>query len=154
MKVLIAYALSGLLLGASLIFAGEDMRREQVRFEEGTSGTTITGEIRGYQGVDYQVPARAGQTVVVNFKPSNPSAYFNILPPVSDAALFVGSSSGNQFAAEAPADGIYTIRVYLMRNAARRNEMTRYTLKVSVADGITPAAASGKIGRASCRERV
>jgi hypothetical protein len=34
-----------------------------------------------------------------------------------------------------PADGVYTIRVYLMRNAARRNETANYTLEVRIAGG-------------------
>ena len=67
---------------------------------------------------------------MVTFKPSNLSAYFNVLPPGSDEAMFIGSTSGNRFEAALPADGIYTIRVYLMRNAARRNETAQYTLQV------------------------
>ena len=111
----------------------QDIRQEQVLFKKGESSTTIIGKVKGYQGVDYRLLAKAGQSMVVNFKPSNLSTYFNILPPESnDAAMFVGSTSGNHFANMLTTDGVYTIRVYLMRNAARRNETSDYTLTVSV----------------------
>jgi hypothetical protein len=63
--------------------------------------------------------------------------YFNVLPPGSnDVAIFIGSSSGNEWIGTLPADGEYKLRVYLMRSAARRNETAHYTLTV----GITGAA--------------
>jgi hypothetical protein len=146
--LLVACVLAGSFLGATLASAEVQIRQEQIQFEKGASGTTITGRIRGYQGVDYQLRARAGQSLVVNFKPSNLSAYFNILPPGTDAAIFVGSTSGNRFEAELPADGVYTIRVYLMRNAARRNETARYTLDVGIAGGGKTAAAASEASSA------
>jgi hypothetical protein len=121
-------------------------RKEEVRFDAGTSATSIAGQIRGDEGVDYLVRARAGQTLTVSFKPSNPMAYFNVLPPGSDEALFVGSSAadGSLFMTQLPRDGVYTLRVYLMRAAARRNETARYTMGVSVVGAASqPAAAVG-----------
>jgi hypothetical protein len=142
MKALLAYLLSGLLLETTLASAEVGIRQEHIWFEKGASSATLTGNIKGDQIVDYQLRARAGQSMVVNFKPSNLSAYFNVLPPGANAAIFVGSTSGNRFEAELPADGVYTIRVYLMRNAARRNETANYTLKVGMAGkGKTAAAA-------------
>jgi hypothetical protein len=77
--------------------------------------------------------------MTVSFSPSNLSAYFNVLPPGTEVAMFVGSTSGNRFTAALPADGVYTIRVYLMRNAARRNETAQYTLEVGIAGGVASA---------------
>jgi hypothetical protein len=57
--------------------------------------------------------------------------------------MFVGSTSGNRFSGVLPADRDYSIRVYLMRNAARRNESASYTLTVDVTGqplAATPAA--------------
>ena len=121
-------------------------RQQEVRFDAGTSATSITGQIRGDKGVDYLVRVRAGQTLTVSFKPSNPMAYFNVLPPESDEALFVGSSAadGRLFMTQLPRDGVYTVRVYLMRAAARRNETARYTMGVSVTGAAPqPAPAAG-----------
>lgn len=141
MKALRACVLGGLLLATTFALAGVNIRQEQIQFEEGKSDTTITGKIKGDWMVDYQLRASARQSMVAIFKPSNRSAYFNVLPPGSDVAIFVGSMSGNRFDAELPTDGVYTIRVYLMRNAARRNETANYTLEVGVTAGSKPAAA-------------
>jgi hypothetical protein len=66
-------------------------------------------------------------------KTSKASNYFNVLPPGSnDVAIFIGSTSGNEYVGALPSDGEYTIRVYLMRNAARRNESANYTLSVGI----------------------
>jgi hypothetical protein len=143
-KALFACALVALLLGTADASAGVNIRQEQIEFGKGTSGTTIKGKIKGDQIVDYQLRAGAGQSMVAIFKPTNLSAYFNVLPPGSKVAIFVGSISGNRFDAELPADGVYTIRVYLMRNAARRNETANYTLDVSIADRSKTAAAASK----------
>ena len=129
-----------LLTSNTHVRAADDIRKEQLQFKKGASSATITGKIKGRQSVDYQLLARAGQSMVVNFKPSNSSAYFNVLPPGTDVAIFVGSTSGNRFEAELPADGEYTIRVYLMRNAARRNENANYTLEVGISGETKPAA--------------
>jgi hypothetical protein len=142
MKRLIASALTALLLGATIASAGDGVRQEQIRFKKGTSAATVKGTIKGYRSVDYQLRARAGQMLLVDFAPSNLSAYFNILPPGTEEAIFVGSTSGNRFEGALPGDGLYTVRVYLMRNAARRNESARYTLKVSLAAAKTSAAPS------------
>lgn len=129
---LLASVLSGLLLAGSAASAMPANRREQVQFRKGETGTTLKGRIKGDQIVDYRLRAAAGQSIVVAFRPSNPSAYFNVIAPGADSALFVGSTSGNEFSAELPTDGVYTLRVYLMRHAARRNETADYALQVRV----------------------
>ena len=98
----------------------------------GVMSATFAGTIKGYQHVDYQVSAKAGQTLSVDLEASNASAYFNIMQSGADEALFNGPMNGNHFKAALPADGHYTIRVYIIRNAARRNEAAKYTLTVSV----------------------
>ena len=71
--------------------------------------------------------------MTVSLKTSNASNYFNVLPPGSTGeAIFIGSSGGNRWQGVLAADGEYKIRVYLMRNAARRNETAKYSLTVGV----------------------
>ena len=132
MKALFACALIVLLLGTSFASAMVNIRQVHIQFEKGTSSTTIKGTIKGGQIVDYQLRASASQSMVAIFKPNKLSAYFNVLPPGSDIAIFVGSTSGNHFEAVLPVDGVYTIRVYLMRNAVQRSETAKYTLKVGI----------------------
>jgi hypothetical protein len=147
MKALLACVLGGLLLGTPLALAGVDIRHEQIQFEKGASAATIPGKIKGDQIVDYSLWAAAGQSMVATLKPSNLSAHFDVLPPGSDAAIFVGATSGNRFEAQLPADGEYTIRVYLMRSAARRNETANYSLAVGIAGG-------GKTGAGASFDRT
>lgn len=139
MKTLFATLLLGLLLASPPATASTPIQQQAIQFKPGASSATFKGTLKAYQTIDYQLSARAGQTLTVRFKPSNLSAYFNVLPPGSETALFIGSSAGNDFTGTLPVDGTYTIRVYLMRNAARRNETATYTLDVGLV-GAAPAA--------------
>jgi heat shock protein HslJ len=67
--------------------------------------------------------------------------YFNVLPPGSETALVNSSITGNQpWSGTLPADGDYTVRVYLMRAAARQGVKADHTLKVA----ILPARPEGR----------
>jgi hypothetical protein len=141
-SLLIAGAL--VMAGASTSFA-DAIESRPLQFAKGTSAATVKGSLKGDKTIDYTLRARAGQTMTVTLKTSNGANYFNVLPPGSDdVAIFVGSTSGNEFTGTLPADGEYKIRVYLMRSAARRNETANYTLTV----GITGAAADSGLGAA------
>jgi hypothetical protein len=140
----LACLLAALLAGIAPLSAQVNIRQEQVILAEGQSAASLKGTINGAEVVDYLVPARAGQSLVATLKARNPSAYFNVLPPKSDEAIFVGSSSGNRFEGTLPAEGVYTLRVYLMRNAARRKETTSYTLDLALPGTGKPAAAASK----------
>ena len=117
-----------------------------VTFAKGASSATIKGSIKGDATIDYTVNAKAGQTLSVTFKPTNTAAYFNVLPPGTEEAIFIGSTSGNSFKGTLPASGNTTIRVYLMRSAARRGETANYTLTVGVTSAGKAAAASAPAG--------
>jgi hypothetical protein len=124
------------------------IRTQRVRFDKGASSAVIKGQVKGYADVDYLVGAGAGQTITVSLKPSNRSNYFNVLPPGSkDVAMHVGQT-GDDYTGVLPTDGDYTVRVYLVRAAARRNETSTYTLTVSVSGKAlkpTPAAVDAVI---------
>ena len=47
-------------------------------------------------------------------------------------AMFIGSTSGNQFEGSLPASGDYKLRVYMMRSAARRDEVAKYRLEMII----------------------
>jgi len=118
-----------------------------VVFPPGKQQVVINSRLKGDQDIDYRVDAAAGQTLSVKLTSRNPQAYFNILPPGSqDVATFVGSSAGNTFSGVLPTAGAWTIRVYLMRAAARRGEVARVRLAVGLSGASTAAgtAAPGK----------
>lgn len=125
-------------------FAADGIESRVLQFAKGASSTTVKASIKGDRTIDYKLHAKAGQTMSVTLKTSNAANYFNVLPPGStDVAIFVGSSGGNAWTGPLPADGEYTIRVYLMRSAARRNEAANYTLAVAITGSASPAAAMG-----------
>ncbi|MCP8937549.1 SH3 domain-containing protein [Alsobacter sp. SYSU M60028] len=123
-------------------FAAEETRVQEVRFPPGKSGVTLRGKIAGSQSVLYTVGAEAGQAMTVALAPSNGATYFNVYPPgrgPGDEALAVSGTEGpltpavNRFSATLQTSGIYTISVYMMRSAARRNERSAYRLDIAIA---------------------
>lgn len=121
-----------------------DRRVEAVQFAKDSSKAAVSGTLKGDQYVDYKVRGSAGQTLVVMLKPSNLQNYFNIHSPGNDSAMFIGSTSGNQFKRILPNDGEYMVRVYLMRAAARRNETSNYTLNLALEGKALPALSAAK----------
>ncbi len=143
-RSLIASALILLLsVAASANATAPDVRIERVDFASGATSRVIKGQVKGDHYVDYPLRGGAGQTLSVEMKSSNAANYFNINPPGSEMSMFIGSTSGARFSGVLPADGDYTVRVYLMRNAARRNESGNYTLTLGLTGQslmATPAA--------------
>jgi hypothetical protein len=134
-------------LSALILFAGSvfsQITKKKVTFPAGKTSTQINGSIKGQATVDYQLSAKEGQTLSISLVTKNTSNYFNLLPPGSnDEADFVGSSDGNSYSGTVSSSGVWTIRVYLMRNAARRNEIANYTLKIGLTGGNGSGSATG-----------
>jgi hypothetical protein len=129
---------------SGLAFAADSIESRPIHFAKGASSATVKGSLKGDKIVDYQVGAKAGQTMSVTLKTGNAANNFNVLPPGSkDVAIFIGSTSGNEWTGSLASDGKYTVRVYLMRSAARRNEMANYTLTVGIKGIATAAPALG-----------
>ena len=123
------------LAGEAAAMAAGGMRTERVRFDRGTTGTTLRGHIDGYDAVRYVLGARRGQSTRMSLKANNESAYFNVDAPRTGTTLFDGSVSGGEWEGRLPADGDYVVTVYLMRNAARRHESANYRLRIDIAPG-------------------
>lgn len=113
-------------------------REARVQFEAGETGSVIEDRIRGDQIIDYLLRAGGGQTLRVDFQSGNPSGYFNLLKDNAPAALHIGSRDGNRFQGVLPEDGDYRLRVYLMRNAARRDETADFRLAVEIDAATAP----------------
>jgi hypothetical protein len=123
-------------------WADDGIRTERVQFAKGATSARINGTIKGTQTVDYVLHASQGQYMNVSMATKNPAAYFNILAPgQTEVAFFNGSVSDNQYEGTLPATGDYKIRVYMMRSAARRNEVADYGLEMIVS-GPTHGSAS------------
>jgi hypothetical protein len=116
-------------------FAATDAERtvKPVRLAAAGQSTVIKGTLKGSRYIDYQLRASAGQQLEVSLDPSNRSNYFNLLPPESrDDAMFIEGAGDRRFNGLLPDDGVYTVRVYLIRAAARRNETSQYTLSIQL----------------------
>lgn len=124
---------SGLLLAASTTLA-DDIRSKRVHFPKGEIGTTIKDHIKGDETIDYKLGAHAGQRMAVSLDTDNTANYFNVLAPGEEnVAFFIGSNEGNHFEGNLPESGDYTVRIYLMRSAARRGESANYSLEIAIA---------------------
>jgi len=156
----------GAALAAALAFsaigatAQEDTRTVEVHFAPGTTGISETDRIKGYQSVLYKVGAEAGQTMDITLSTEHTSTYFNVYAPGSgpgDQALAVSQFTENtmipdinRFSGTLPASGEYTISVYMMRSAARRDEVAEYVMDISVVgatgDAVKADHADGLLG--------
>ena len=112
------------------VWSADPVHKETVELTAGKAAHSVKGKIKGYATAEYTLSGKAGQTLSVKLKTNQPSNYFNIRQPGQGEALFVGSTSGNTYQAKLPADGEYTVQVYLMRNAARRNAVASYSLEM------------------------
>jgi hypothetical protein len=125
-----------LALAMPAVVHAQGIERQKLRFAPGASQAVINGVVAGRQTTDYIVGARRGQTMSIRFQPSNSGAFFSLIAP-DGQSLFVGQSEGNpgRFTARLGQSGDYAIRVYLVRAAARRGEVSRFRLTVSIAGG-------------------
>lgn len=124
---------------------------QQVSFPAGSDGTSLVGTITGDEAVRYMLDARAGQRMTVGMTTTNPSAYFNITAPGATEAMHIGSVVGNSFEGILPAGGSYAVEVYLMRNAARRDETAKFTITFRITGAgaiaeVQPDFADGLMG--------
>jgi hypothetical protein len=142
-RLLVCLLASALLVGTAVTMV--EAATKQMQFAKGKTSASVSGKITGNDSMDYVIRASAGQTMTVDFKAGKGAAYFNVLPPGSTGeAIFVGSSEGDHFKAALPADGDYTIRVYLMGGAKDSGKPVSYTLKVGIpASGKSSAATTG-----------
>jgi hypothetical protein len=141
-------ALAGLgltLLVDPALPADKAIRTERVQFKKGASSAIVNGRIRGYEVIDYLVTAQQGQYANISLATRHTATYFNLLAPgQTEVAFFNGSTSENLYEGNLPADGGYRIRVYMMRSAARRNEVADYRLEIAIAaPGKASAAPAG-----------
>lgn len=116
----------------SQVEAFAQQRMERLTFSRGASSKTVRGTVRGYDSVVYRVGATAGQTLSISMRGSNASSYFNVTADSASEALFNGSINGNSMTMQVPSSGDYLVEVYLMRNAARRNERSDFSLTVRI----------------------
>lgn len=141
--VIHAVALGLLISGAAAdpVDAQDDMRIEDVRFDAGTTGTTIRDTITGWDSTLYRIGAEAGQTMAISLTATTNQTYFSVYGPGSGPGDTGLASSDlispmvpdlNRFRGDLPQSGVYSVLVYQMRSAARRGLRSDYALDISV----------------------
>jgi hypothetical protein len=105
----------------------------RVQFAAGNDNAAVQSTVTGDEYRDYLLGAGSGQTMAVSLITEG-SAYFNILPPGSTGeAIYNSSIDGNDATGiRLPANGDYTIRVYLMGADADENRTVPFTLSMTI----------------------
>ena len=109
---------------------------QKVNFLQGSTNTTLTGKIQGYDDVKYRVYAKSGQILKFNINSLGNLANVNIFAPGKkpgkDKALLIGSTVGAQGELTLPVNGDYIVQVYQMHNSARKNKTVKYNLDIEL----------------------
>lgn len=108
-------------------------KRVTVKFKPGTSGATYKNSVTGYGTVDFVVKANAGQTMSVKLTSSNSSLYFNATKVGAEQAISESARDATEWSGQLPDTGVYVVRVYLYRNAARTTKKpVAFSLRIDV----------------------
>ena len=127
------------------VLGQEQIQTERIQFEPGANSAIVESSITGYEIVDYVLGAREGQYMNVSMATDNTGNYFNILMPgENEVAMFNGSIGENQYEGILPKSGDYKVRVYMMRSAARRNEVANYRLEMIITEAEDSSATSSE----------
>lgn len=94
--------------------------------------------LQGYATKEYLFSAASGQHVKINLQTDNLSNYFNVAPVEGNSAIFIGSLRGTTFEQTFTESGEYKVLVYLMRNAARRDEKATFQLSIRLSGQLPP----------------
>lgn len=128
-----AYGLLPILVLFAFNAGAQSIQTKKVTIPAGKDSVNLKSSIKGEKTIDYKINVAAGQMMKVNLKTSSTANYFNVLPPGSnDVAIYNSSMGENSYKGKLEAAGEYTIRVYLYRSAARRNETANFTLTISL----------------------
>jgi hypothetical protein len=126
------FALAAVILiaaGGPDLSLADGARQLSVVTVNGESRVTIGDSLRGTQVLEYKLGIGPGQHVIMMLEAGDTTAAFNLMAPGRAEAFFNSATQGNRFEADLVDAGTYTIRVYLLDDAARRNEPMDFTLK-------------------------
>lgn len=124
--------LTAAFLAGTLDVAMADAPPKPVKFAPGATSTNLKGAVKGYATARYTLEAKNGQAMQMLFKPSNRFCYFTVAKKGASGFVHDGTMDGNEFSRNLPTDESYGIDIFLMRNAARRNETCRYDLSIEI----------------------
>ena len=122
-SVLRALLVAALTAMATVGAAARDaIESRPLKFAKNAGSATVKGTLQGYQTIDYKLGAKAGQRIGVTLKSPNAGLACNVLPPGSQDVAIPDAIGRQTWEGPMPADGEYSVRMYLPRSAARRGE--------------------------------
>lgn len=119
-----------LVVAASVSFVG--IAEAGTAIDLATGATTVKGHVKGKDFVEYTLQAKQGQTLHAKLTSSGENEYFDVTPPGGGERLFIGTRVGDEFTGALPADGEYTIKVYIAGYYAAQGEEADYSLAVDL----------------------
>jgi hypothetical protein len=102
-----------------------------VKFAKNADHATLKGTLKGpaKRSADYVVDAKAGQTLTVALQAKNKgTTFFNVFAPGAPDRETEGKSSAEL---KVPADGAYTVRVFLTSSASSQGASSSYELTLT-----------------------
>ncbi|TNF64795.1 MAG: hypothetical protein EP307_01665 [Rhodobacteraceae bacterium] len=126
-----------LALGLGLAAPAHAQSVSDIELGSGDVGKMVSARITGAGYHDFRLAARSGQNLFVSLMAGvtdgEGSVHFDILPPGSDGvAIYNSSSRGNDTQIDLPADGVYTIRVYLTGNDRDTGKTVSFNMDLSI----------------------
>lgn len=117
-------------LAAPVAAQPQDAPPTMLRLAPGQGETVARGTVTGYQTLTYAFDAAPGQEATVRLEHAGQAAlYHNLIAP-SGKTVFNGSMEGERFQGQLRERGRYQVRVYLMRNDARRGKRIAFTVRL------------------------
>lgn len=116
------------LVAASL----EADRRVPVSIQADGKPQVFEDSISDFEVVSYVIPLQEGQTLQAVLASSNAANHFDIHAPGEAKPFYIGAESGNSHRLQVKASGNYTVRVFLLRFAAKDGQDARYALELTV----------------------
>jgi hypothetical protein len=110
--------------------SGDGKRRVAVRFPPSRSTVTLPGEVKGYDVVDYVIPARPRQQLTVRMTTTSRFLTMAVYGP-NEKEICV-ETCGERWSGRITGPGDYVVRVGLARAEARRNRPARFQLRVTL----------------------
>ncbi len=117
-------------LATAPVVAADQTSTHSVHFARGTSASTISGSLHGYDTVNYTLGANAGQTMAVSVSGS-PDVYFNIIAPGEQFAM-EDARETQAWNGRLPKSGTYRVELFQPRAQARRGNTPHYTVHFQI----------------------
>ena len=127
--LLVLIAFIPILIGEPDFSLADGARQLSVVTVNGESRVTIGDSLKGNQALEYKLGIGSGQHLIMMLEAEDAGAAFNLTAPGQADAFFSSATQGNRFEGDLAEGGTYMIRVYLLDDAARRDEPMDFTLK-------------------------